>query len=121
MKRKVFLSAILAVSAVGTALADIGQTVTVDGSARSGFVSRISFSGDNVTLTYADGTTEVADMSKVDINLTYDGTGIINAKSDDNAQKDNRIYTLSGQTAGRSTQKLHRGVYIINGKKTIIK
>ena len=105
-----------------TAWADTGQTVTVDGTVVSGFVSRLTFEGDNVVLTFDGGTVQTADMSLVSIDLTYTDDGP-SAITEVNTPADNtvRVYTISGQYAGNTIDGLARGLYIVNGKKVIIK
>ena len=38
-----------------------------------------------------------------------------------NAQEDHRIFTLDGRYLGTNTEKLHKGIYIINHKKIVVK
>lgn len=38
-----------------------------------------------------------------------------------NAQEDHRIFTLDGRYLGTNTEKLHKGIYIINYKKIVVK
>lgn len=105
--------------------ADTGQTVTVDGTVVGKFVTGLTFSGDDVVLTFEGGSTQTADMSLVSIDLTYDEEGggapsaITEVKGGD--ERITRIYTLSGQYAGNDAGRLPRGLYIVNGKKVIIK
>lgn len=103
------------------AVADTEETVTIDGSVVGKFANRITFDGDNVTLTYDDGTTQTADMAAVSISLTYDSgeTGISETVARPEAPA--RIYTLGGQNAGSSTERLAKGIYIMNGKKIVIR
>lgn len=104
--------------------ADTGQTVTVGGSVVEKFVTGITFSGDNAVLAFDDGTGQTADMSLVSIDLTYgDGGGDPAAITEVTAHgaETTKVYTISGQMVGRSTEGLPRGLYIVNGKKVIIK
>ena len=39
----------------------------------------------------------------------------------DSNTKETKIYTLDGRYVGKSTRGLAKGVYIINGKKTVIR
>ena len=39
----------------------------------------------------------------------------------DSTTKETKIYTLDGRYIGKSTRGLAKGVYIINGKKTVIR
>lgn len=109
-----------------TASADTTQTVTIDGSEVSKTVSSLTFDGDNVIITYADATTETVDMESLVIEFAYDSSG-----DDDGVTKisaivegsvaDGRIYTLSGQYVGTTTEGLQPGVYVRNNKKVVIK
>ncbi len=103
-------------------MADSTQTVTVGGQTVSGFVTELTFKGDYVTLDFAGGASRTEDMSEVNIALVYDNstTGIKDFAADGNV-KDNRVYTVSGQYAGNSVDGLKKGVYIVNGKKIIVK
>lgn len=107
-----------------TAKADTGETVLVDGMSTAGFVKELTFDSDNVVLTFADGTSQTHDMSLVSIDLTYN-----DAPSDETAigdiesrrEQPSRVYTISGQYVGRSTDGLLKGVYIVGGRKIVIK
>lgn len=105
------------------AQADTGQTVTIDGSVVGKFVTGITFDGDNVTLAFDDATTQTADMALVSIDLTYDGSGDTDGISDVTlrTEKPAAIYTLSGQKVSAPMDRLPRGLYIVNGKKVIVK
>ena len=39
----------------------------------------------------------------------------------DSTTNETRVYTLDGRYVGKSTRGLAKGVYIINGKKTVIR
>lgn len=97
----------------------------VNGSVIDKFVTELTFSGDNVTMTFSDGT-QTEDMSLVTIDLTYnDGddtttTGVYEfggKKTQDNL----RVYNLNGQYVGNSLEGLAKGVYVVNGKKVVKK
>ncbi|WP_418553113.1 subtilase [Prevotella sp.] len=122
MKNKAFC-ALLAVALSGSvACADTGQTVRVNGSIIDKFVTELTFSGDNVTMTFSDGT-QTEDMSLVTIDLTYNDdttTGVYEfggKKTEDNL----RVYNLNGQYVGNSLEGLAKGVYLVNGKKVVKK
>lgn len=101
-------------------MADNKQTVTIDGSPVSETVKEITFDGDNVTLSYADGTTVTRDMSLVKLSFAYTTTGISNIETN-NKVLAGKVFNLNGQLVGTSTQNLNKGIYIVNGKKVIIK
>lgn len=108
--------------ASAAAWADTGQTVTIDGTVVAKFANGLTFEGDNVIITFEDGTSRKADMSLVSIDLTYDGTSgpsaITEVKTGGEAAT--RVYTISGQYVGTSTEGLARGLYIVGGKKIVI-
>lgn len=104
-----------------TASADTEETVTIDGVVVDKFVTRLTFDGDNVTLTFEDNTTQTADMSALSLSITYDSASVGISETVARPETAGRVYTVSGQYAGRSTEGLAKGVYIMNGKKIIIK
>jgi len=103
-------------------MADNKQTITVNGSTVDKTVKEITFDGDNVTLVYSDETTQTEDMSLVKLAFAYDGstTGINQVETAKKALQ-GKVFNLNGQLVGTSTQGLSKGVYIVNGKKVIIK
>ena len=122
MKRKALSAFLIAMLSGGVAFADTEQTVYVNGQETGGFVTSLTFSGNNVTMTFEDETSLTEDMSFVSIDLTYndDTSGITEVETADK-QRNNRIYTISGQFVGTSKENLPAGIYIVNGKKFINK
>lgn len=96
------------------------QTVKIDGQVIDKTVSEITFDGDNVVLHYADNTSATEDMSRVTLSFSYTTTGISQVEGIKKALQ-GKVYNLQGQFVGSSLQGLSKGVYIINGKKVIIK
>ena len=96
------------------------QTVKIDGQLIEKTVSEITFDGDNVVLQYSDNTSDIGDMSLVTLSFTYQTTGISQVEGIKQALQ-GKVYNLQGQYVGSSLQGLSKGVYIINGKKVIIK
>lgn len=96
------------------------QTVKIDGQLIEKTVSEITFDGDNVVLQYSDNTSDIEDMSLVTLSFTYQTTGISQVEGIKKALR-GKVYNLQGQYVGSSLQGLSKGVYIINGKKVIIK
>lgn len=100
--------------------ADNKQMVKIDGQVIEKTISEITFDGDNVVLHYADNTSDPADMSLVTLSFSYTTTGISQVEGIKKALQ-GKVYNLQGQFVGSSLQGLSKGVYIINGKKVIIK
>ncbi len=96
------------------------QTVKIDGQVIEMTISEITFDGDNVVLHYADNTSATEDMSLVTLSFSYTTTGISQVEGIKKALQ-GKVYNLQGQCVGSSLQGLSKGVYIINGKKVIIK
>lgn len=96
------------------------QTVKIEGQVIEKTVSEITFDGDNVVLHYADNSSDPADMSLVTLSFSYTTTGISQVEGIKKALQ-GKVYNLQGQFVGSSLQGLSKGVYIINGKKVIIK
>lgn len=122
MKRKALSAFLIAMLSGGVAFADTEQTVYVNGQETGGFVTSLTFSGNNVTMIFEDRHSLTEDMSLVSIDLTYndDTSGITEVETTDK-QRNNRIYTISGQFVGTSKENLPAGIYIVNGKKFIKK
>lgn len=122
MKRKALSAFLIAMLSGGVAFADTEQTVYVNGQETGGFVTSLTFSGNNVTMTFEDRHSLTEDMLLVSIDLTYndDTSGITEVETTDK-QRNNRIYTISGQFVGTSKENLPAGIYIVNGKKFIKK
>lgn len=122
MKNKTFCALLAALLSGSVACADTGQTVRVNGSVIDKFVTELTFSGDNVTMTFSDGT-QTEDMSLVTIDLTYtdDTTTGVYELENKNTQDNLRVYNLNGQYVGNSLEGLAKGVYVVNGKKVVKK
>lgn len=102
-----------------SALADDGQTVTIDGQTIDKTVNKITFDGDVITLHFKEGGTQDVNMRNVDVKIAFqlDPTGL--EKVEVNAPKNNKIYNLRGQYMGNNLNMLPAGVYIVNGKKVV--
>lgn len=122
MKNKAFCALLAALLSGSVACADTGQTVRVNGSVIDKFVTELTFSGDNVTMIFSDGT-QTEDMSLVTIDLTYtdDTTTGVYEFENKNIQDNLRVYNLNGQYVGNSLEGLAKGVYVVNGKKVVKK
>lgn len=117
-----FFLVLFAALLASSAMADNKQTVVIDGHGVDKTVKQITFNGDNVVLTFTDESTLTEDMSLVKMSFAYGpATGITSAeKTFPQALKGN-VYNLNGQLVGTSTKGLGKGIYIVDGKKLIIK
>ena len=97
------------------------QTVKIDGNVSDKTVTEITFDGDNVTLSYADNSSETKDMSIVSLSVSYDSTTGINKIEEVKKSLQGKVFNLNGQLVGNSLEGLSKGIYIVNGKKVIIK
>lgn len=122
MRNKALFAFLPAMLSGSVACADTGQTVRVNGSEIDKFVTELTFSGDNVTMTFSDGT-QTEDMSLVTIDLTYtdDTTTGVYEFGGKKTQDNLRVYNLNGQYVGNSLEGLDKGVYVVNGKKVVKK
>lgn len=66
---------------------------------------------------YFKGINNIAD-TKVNIEGVVSGIENINGAT---AQANGKVYTLAGQYVGNSTKGLMKGIYVINGKKIVVK
>lgn len=119
MKKTILAIAFVAVCQL--TMADATQQVTISGTTVEGEVASLTFDGDNVVVAFADGTTQSVDMGELSILLTYsDNSGIAQIESEVDPAK-GKIYNLAGQYVGNDTKSLSRGIYIVNGKKILVK
>lgn len=103
--RKITFFLFMSILSVSMVMADSKQTVTVNGSAVGKSASRLTFSGDNITLTYTDGTSQSADMS--DVNLAFDYVADFKSTDFDNSVT---IKTFGGKTmTAEVTMTLQKG------------
>lgn len=113
--------AALLLSAVSLgAAADNVQTLTINGETSDKTVARITFSGDDATLSFSDNTSATFDMELVKIEFSNTTVGI-NAAQAQPKQADKKVYNLNGQYIGNGTAGLKKGVYVVEGKKVVIK
>lgn len=113
--KKLFLLGMLCLSVA--AMADDVQKIDVSK------VSKITFEGDNVVITYNNGTAATtADMATVVLDFSS-ATGIEErvVLLEKEGLEGKAVYNLNGQQVGNSAARLAKGVYIINGKKVIVK
>lgn len=118
--KKAYLLFLAAMLSTAT-FADNKQTVKIDGQVIDKTVREITFDGDNVVLQYSDNTSDNGDMSLVTLSFSYSTTTGISQVEGIKQALQGKVYNLQGQCVGSSLQGLSKGVYIINGKKVIIK
>ena len=95
--RKPFTLFILLCLAVSSVMADSRETITVGGQVIEKDASRITFSGDNVTLFFTDGSSRSQDMHEVSITFDYVASFNGVTASYDNLEV---IKTFGGKTVG---------------------
>ncbi len=86
-------------------------------------LTKITFNGNQIVLHYKNGTQQtVDDMETVTVDMSS-ATSIEEriAVSEKAGLEGKPVYNMAGQLVGNSTAQLNKGIYIINGKKVIIK
>ena len=98
------------------------QTITINGLTIGKSAKKITFSGEKAMVTYADGSKQTENMGLIQLSFTYSTNGGIK-KIETTGQKlvDTRVYNLNGQYVGTTLNGLSKGVYIVNGKKVVVK
>ena len=85
-------------------------------------LSKVTFEGNQVVLHYKNGTTSMVDMATVTIDLSS-ATSVEDrlAITEKAGIEGKNIYNLKGQLVGTSAARLEKGIYIVGGKKVVIK
>lgn len=98
------------------------QTITINGLTIGKSAKKITFSGEKAMIVYADGSKQTENMRLIQLSFTYSTNGGIK-KIETTGQKlvDTRVYNLNGQYVGTTLNGLSKGVYIVNGKKVVVK
>lgn len=98
------------------------QTITINGLTIGKSAKKITFSGEKAMIVYADGSKQTENMGLIQFSFTYSTNGGIK-KIETAEQKlvDTRVYNLNGQYVGTTLNGLSKGVYIVNGKKVVVK
>lgn len=98
------------------------QTITINGLTIGKSAKKITFSGEKVMITYADGSKQTENMGLIQLSFTYSTNGgIKNIETTGQKLVDTRVYNLNGQYVGTTLNGLSKGVYIVNGKKVVVK
>lgn len=120
MKKKIIVMASL-VGACINVLADTDQDVIIAGNMVEKSVTSLSFEGDNAVVTFAEGDQQTVDMGELSITLSYSEQTAIESVAIDTAPTTGKIFNVAGQYVGNVTKTLGKGLYIIDGKKIIVK
>ena len=122
MNRKLCLLAFVAMLAVA-AWGDNKQTVTVNGTKQSQAVKRITFNGDEIVLVFADNTQQTVEMTAVKIDFVYDNlaNSVSYQMETPKVKEQTGIYNLNGQSVSDTREKLPKGIYIVDGRKGVVK
>lgn len=95
------------------------KSVTMKKGAWSTYTATITATGKvEVTFTAEKGRFFLDEVLAVDPNAP---TAIEHIAAPASAVQDSRIFTLDGRYVGTDKSQLHRGIYIVNGKKVVIK
>ena len=98
------------------------QTITINGLTIGKSAKKITFSGEKAMIVYADGSKQTENMGLIQFSFTYSTNGgIKKIETADQKLVDTRVYNLNGQYVGTTLNGLSKGVYIVNGKKMIVK
>lgn len=98
------------------------QTITINGLTIGKNAKKITFSGEKAMITYADGSKQTENMGLIQLSFTYSTNGgIKNIETTGQKLVDTRVYNLNGQYVGTTLNGLSKGVYIVNGKKVVVK
>ena len=122
MNRKLCLLAFVAMLAVA-AWGDNKQTVTVNGTKQSQAVKRITFNGDEIVLVFADNTQKTVEMTAVKIDFVYDNVenSVFYQMETPKVKEQTGVYNLNGQSVSGTREKLPKGIYIVDGRKEVVK
>ena len=99
------------------------QRVTINGTTQSQTVKRITFNGDDIVLVFADDSQQTVDLTAVKMNFVYDDVvNRISYHADATKVKEQTgVYNLNGQFLGDTRETLPKGIYIVDGRKEVVK
>lgn len=106
---------------VMSASADSKVTTVIDGKEMAKDLTKLTFDGKIVTLTFSDASTETAEMDLVAITLDHGSQSAITDIIADPAKAKKGVYNLKGQYLGEKPEGLQPGIYIVNGQKVYVK
>ncbi len=103
-------------------MAESKQTVTINGVVSELSIKKITFDGDQLTMTFTDGTTQTEDVTALNVAISYyTSTAISATDAVESEPKAQRVYNINGQLVGNTTDGLPKGVYVAGGKKFVVK
>ncbi len=122
IKRFFMLMLCSALGAV-SAMADSEVSVSIGGGEPQSGLLSVALDGDEALLTFADNSQATADIAAVAITIVYDdkSTGIDTVYAKTGGVATGKVYGLDGRYLGTTTCGLSKGVYVVNGKKTVVK
>lgn len=121
--KKIYLLAFGALMGMNV-MADNKVTIFVNGDvwADGKELTGMTFTDDKVSLAVIGESELTEDIVNVRLHFDYEpSTGIQGVGCEQLASKDTKVYNLNGQWVGNSTEGLVKGVYIVDGKKVMIK
>lgn len=123
MIKRIFMLMLCSALGAVSAMADSEVSVSIGGGEPQSGLLSVALDGDEALLTFADNSQATADMAAVAITIVYDdkGTGIETVCAKAIGEATGKVYGLDGRYLGASQDGLSKGVYIVNGKKTVVK
>ena len=113
MKKILFICSIMLMGFLASANAE--QAIDVSQ------ISKVTFDGDNVIVTYKTGSPASYDMSEIVLDFSK-VTAVERVEAAMQFGVANKtIYNMQGQAVGNDISTLKSGLYIVEGKKIIIK
>lgn len=88
-------------------------------------LKKLIFENGNIVVEHTDGTTQTISVSSIQrLFFSTDATvtAIKEVKDDEQQETENcEVYDLTGRRINLAPDQLSKGIYIINGKKTLVK
>lgn len=115
--KKLLSTTLLAAACSLTALADGEQVVTVNGQVQSKTLTQMTFSGDDVILHFADGSTQTVEMTNVTVAFTVvDAVKALGTATDKDAPV--QYFDMKGQQLKKAPKS---GAYMMKKGDKIVK
>lgn len=84
-------------------------------------LAKITFEGDNVILHFKDGSKADLEKDLETVVIDFSSVTSIETIRQVDSMKNMGVYNLQGQYVGKGVEGLKKGLYIVGGKKVIIK